>query len=97
MSDEFSYKFYLEHKDGIKLYPIRVKNRDTGKVAFRISLGGKKGNTKELGLEIENEDELKSYIFGKGYAIRVSTLDKKVKGLYKIGHRSILRAVESKP
>ena len=92
-SELFSYQFHLVHKDGHKLYPIRVKSIKTGKVAFRVSEGGKNGNTLEAGLEILDEDQVKDYVINKGFAVRASTLDKKVKGLYKIGQRSILKAV----
>lgn len=91
-SELFSYKFYLAHKDGHKLYPIRVKNRETGNLAFRISEGGKGGNTKQVGLEISDENQLKDYVINKGFAVRVATVDKSVKGLYKVGQRSILKA-----
>jgi len=92
-SELFSYKFYLAHKDGHKLYPIRIKNRESGNIAFRISEGGKGGNTKEAGLEVTDEEQVKDYVLNKGFAVRVSTVDKNIKGLYKVGHRSILKAV----
>ena len=92
-SELFFYKFYLLHKDGHKLYPIRVKNLETGKHTFRVSEGGKRGNTKDAGLEISDENQLSDYVLNKGFAIRASTLDKSVKGLYKVGQRSIIKAV----
>jgi hypothetical protein len=92
-SELFSYKFYLAHKEGHKLYPIRIKNRETGKLAFRVSEGGTRGNTKEIGLEITDENQVKNYVLKKGFAVRVSTVNKSVQGLYKVGQRSILEAV----
>ncbi|MDO6642102.1 hypothetical protein Q4557_19300 [Shewanella sp. 5_MG-2023] len=92
-SELFFHKFYLLHKDGHKLYPVRVKNLETGKHTFRVSEGGKGGNTKDASLEISNANQLSDYVLNKGFAIRASTLDKSVKGLYKVGQRSIIRAV----
>ena len=90
MIDEiFGRTFCLIHKAGVRLYPVRVKNRDSGKVAFRISSGGKGGNTKDIGSEETDE----SVVFGKvtvdGWAVRVASRGRKTKGLYKIGEKSI--------
>lgn len=94
MSEEkFSEFFYLEHKTGHKLYPVKVKNRESGVVAFRVSVGGKKGNTKEIGQEVHSEQELEKYVKELGYAVRAATKNGEIKGLYKIGHRSIVKAV----
>jgi len=90
----FSNLFYLLHQSGDKLYPVKMKNRDTGKVAFRVSRGGTGGNTKESGMEIEDEYLMKKYVFEQGYAVRASTMNKSRNGLFKIGQRSIVRAVE---
>lgn len=51
----FSNLFYLVHKNGDKLYPVKMKNRESGKICFRVSPGGTGGNKKEMGLEIESE------------------------------------------
>lgn len=87
----FSNAFYLCHSSGDKLYPIKMKNRDTGAVAFRVSL---KGNTKTASIEVASDDEMKRYVLEHGYAVRASTLDKKRHGLFKVGQRSIESVVE---
>lgn len=92
-SEIFSDLFYLLHESGDQLYPCRMKNRDTGKVAFRVSKGGEKGNTKEVGQEIDCELEVKRLVLEHGYAVRAKTLDKTRNGLYKLGQRSIKKAV----
>ena len=93
-SDLFSNLFYLLHQSGDKLYPVKIKNRDTGKVSFRVSKGGAGGNTKESGIEIEDEYKMKKYVLEQGYAVRAATTSKSRNGLFKIGQRSIVRAVE---
>jgi hypothetical protein len=92
--DRFSKLFYLVHNSCDKLYPVRMKGRDTGNVAFKVSPGGEGGNTNAKSIEILDEHEMKSYVFDHGYAVRASTLNGSRKGLYKIGQRSISRAVE---
>lgn len=91
---KFSYLFYLLHQNGDKLYPVRMKNRDTGKIAFRVSKGGTGGNTKEVGMEIDDEHLMKRYVLEQGYAVRAATLNRSREGLYKVDQRSIIRAVD---
>ncbi len=91
----FSELFYLEHNSGDKLYPVKMKNKESGKVAFRVSPGGTGGNTKEAGQELECESEVKRLVFDLGYAVRAATKNKSRTGLYKIGMKSISRAVQS--
>lgn len=62
----FTDLFYLLHQNGDKLYPVRMKNRDTGKRCFRVSPGGIDGNKKEMGLEIECEHEMKNFVLQRG-------------------------------
>jgi hypothetical protein len=92
--ERFSTLFYLLHKNGDKLFPVRMKNRDTGKICFRVSPGGTGGNKKEMGLEIECEQEMKNFVLQKGYTVRASTKDGTRKGLYKAEQRCIVSVVE---
>ncbi|HAS6222287.1 TPA: hypothetical protein I7183_23050 [Vibrio vulnificus] len=94
-SEVFTDKFYLIHESGDHLYPCRIKNRDTGKVSFRVSKGGKNGNTKAIGQEVECELEVESLVLEHGYAVRAKTKDKTRNGLYKLNQRSILKAVKN--
>ena len=85
----FSTLFYLLHENGDKLFPVIMNNRDTGKICFRVSPGGTGDNKKEMGLEIECEQEMKNFVLQKGYAVRASTKDGTRKGLYKINQRAL--------
>ena len=88
---DFSQKFYFEHKSGQRLYPVTMKNRDTGRVAFRVS---KLGNLKEDGLEVD-EDEMVQKVLEEGYAVRMTTLDRSISpSLYRPDGHSILRVVK---
>lgn len=95
MENRFGSLFYLEHNDGDKLYPIRMRNRDTGKVAFRVSKGGTSGNTKDVGLEIDDEAEVRRLVHEQGYAVRAKSRKSGKEGLYKVGQRSIRQIVFS--
>lgn len=94
MSDNiFSDLFYMVHKNGRHLYPYKLKNRQTGKVAFQVSVGGAGGNTKQAGEEIDCEERVKDLVVNHGYAVRVKTKDNQSQGLYKAGQRSIVEVV----
>ncbi|MEQ8484340.1 MAG: hypothetical protein RIB46_08245 [Pseudomonadales bacterium] len=86
--DPFFRGFCLIHKSGVRLYPVRMKNRDTGRVAYRLSRGGTGGNTKEAGVE-ETDESILIQRVKEGWAVRAASLDRTISGLYKINHRSI--------
>ncbi|MCA8947611.1 MAG: hypothetical protein KDB29_15350 [Planctomycetes bacterium] len=89
ISDVFSRRLSFVLKNGEEVFPVRVKNRQTGLIAFRVSKGGTRGNTKENGLEVEDEMEMVRYVLEMGYSVRASTLDKKTPSLYKPDGRSV--------
>jgi hypothetical protein len=91
-TDLFSSAFYLLHESGDRLYPVKMKNQDTGRIAYRVSRGGTGGNTKEASLEVD-EAEMVRYVTRLGYAVRASTRDRKRFGQYKVGERSIKQLV----
>lgn len=88
-SEIFSRRFSFELKDGTELFPVRMKNQQTGEVAFRVSQGGAGGNTKKGGLEVQDEVEMMRYVLELGYSVRASSLDKNTKGLYKANGHSV--------
>jgi hypothetical protein len=70
-----------------KLYPVRRKNLDTGRYAFRIS---ESGNRKVDGKEVE-EAEMIEKVLKDGYAVRMTTLERSIAAsLYKRNGRSII-------
>lgn len=95
MDNRFGSLFYIEHNDGDKLYPIKMENRDSGKIAFRVSKGGTGGNTKKIGLEIDDEIEVRRLVHEQGYAVRAKCRSSGREGLYKVNQRSIRRIVLS--
>ncbi|CAI8856644.1 hypothetical protein EMIT0P258_20406 [Pseudomonas sp. IT-P258] len=51
--DRFSRVFSFILYNETKLFPVKIKRRDTGVVAYRISRGGTAGNTQEAGEEAD--------------------------------------------
>lgn len=62
--------FYLLTDTGAKQIPVRMKNQDTGRVAFRLS---KIGNTKSDSIEVDEEAEALRLCQTGQYLIRVIT------------------------
>ncbi|MDP2787084.1 MAG: hypothetical protein Q8O79_03285 [Pseudomonadota bacterium] len=79
--------------DGTELFPIRMKNRQSGKVAYRLSEGGLEGNKSDKAIEVEDEDEMITLVCSEEKSVRLSSADNKRQGLYRKGGRSV-RTVE---
>jgi len=77
MENIFCKNLILIHKFGEELYPVKMKNRDTGKQTFRIS---KSGNTKVDSIEIEDESVMISKVVHESYSVRARTLKRTVDG-----------------
>jgi len=84
---DISARLVFVMNDGSQWYPARMKNRETGLVAFRLSEGGAGGNTKEAGVEVGSEDEMISLVLEQGYAVRMASGKGGVKSLFKLNGR----------
>ncbi len=71
--DRFAQTFHLIRGDGKKVVPVTMKNKDTGRVAFRVA---KQGNTKDGTVEVTDEADLLRKCESGLYQIRVQPLDK---------------------
>ncbi|WP_283445674.1 hypothetical protein [Noviherbaspirillum suwonense] len=52
---------------GTEIFPVQMKRRDTGVIAFRISPGGTGGNTLAASEEVD-EDTMTRKVLEEGYA-----------------------------
>ena len=86
--DRFSRAFCFVLKSGKEIYPVQMKRRETGNIAFRVSPGGTGGNTVKASEEVDETTMIRKVLLD-GYAVRCSSFDGKVHGLYKAGHRSV--------
>ncbi len=96
MSDPaFDTRFWFEHRKGIRLYPYRLKNNATGRIAFRVAKPGAGANRNFNQLELNDVEEVFRHVFGLGYSVRMRALDPRFNGLYNKDGYSIVRTSES--
>ncbi len=89
MSEIFCRRLRLYHTSGDLLFPVKMKDRDTGRAAFRLS---KEGNKKTDSIEVTDEQEMIRKVTTEGYAVRARTEKPGGRqGLFKIDQRGILR------
>ena len=86
-------RLVFELRDGEKLYPVRMKNRETGAVMFRLSEGGAGGNTKERSIEVDSEDTMIELVVHKKMAVRMNSLAGTRAGLYRPDGYAVERVV----
>lgn len=96
VSDAFSRRFSFLLKNGTEVFPVRMKNQQTGEIAFRVSQGGAGGNTKKSGIEVQDEAEMMHYVLELGYSVRASSLSKNKASLYKANGRAVAEVRMSK-
>ncbi len=81
--ERLSQRLVFEMRDGDQMFPVRMKNRETGEVNFRLSEGGTGGNTKEKSIEIESEDEMIRMVVQEKMAVRLNNRTGTRFGLYR--------------
>ncbi len=63
----YSRRFCFEHESGDLLYPVRMKNRETGNLRFRV---GTPTTKRPHELEVE-EDEMVRLVLDEDYKVRM--------------------------
>jgi hypothetical protein len=70
---------------GVEVFPVRMKQRDSGEAGFRVSL---RGNT-TADAETVDEETMARKVLKEGYAVRCASMDGNVTGLYKADQRAV--------
>src|SRR3546814_20232447 len=77
-----SQRFWFEHQSGKRLYPDKLRDLRSGRVAFRVAPGAAGANKVENQTQIDNEEEVFRHVFGLGWSVRMRSLDGSLEGLY---------------
>src|SRR3546814_17573461 len=73
--DRISQRFWFEHQSGKRLYPYKLRDLRSGRVAFRVAPGAAGANKVENQTQIDNEEEVFRHVFGLGWPVRMRPLD----------------------
>ena len=92
---EYDTRFWFEHKSGQRLYPYKLKNQKSGRIAFRVAKPGTGANRNVNQLELDDVEDVFRHVFGLGYSVRMRGEDPKFNGLYSKDGHSIVRTSES--
>jgi hypothetical protein len=93
--ERMSERFWFQHESGDRLYPYRIKNRTTGRVAFRAAPPGTGNNITENQIELDHEEDLYRYVFAMGWSTRMRSRSGSWNGLYNKDGRSIVLTSET--
>ena len=94
-NSDYHTRFWFQHESGKRLYPYRLRNRDTGRIAFRVAKPGAGANRKVNQVELDDVEEVFRHVFSLGYSVRMRGEDPKFNGLYARDGHSIVRTSES--
>jgi hypothetical protein len=88
----FSKRFSFTLHTGEEIYPIKMTSRQTGKLAFRVSPGGKGGNTLEMTEQVDEEKMIRRVLAeGWGslcFAQRISTRSVQARAPFSVSGQS---------
>lgn len=87
-TSEFSEAFSFILHSGKEVFPVKMRSRTTGLLAFRVSPGGTGGNTLAATEQVD-EVTMVNRVLLDGFAVRCSSLDGLAHGQYKAGHRAV--------
>ena len=71
-SDRVCREFWLIDADGRRHFPVRIKNRNTGRIAFNVS---DSGNLKSAITEVDAIESVADLVLKKAYSVRVVSED----------------------
>jgi hypothetical protein len=84
--ERFSHLFCLIHDSGDVLYPIKMRCKKTGVIAFRVA---PHGNTTQDSIELHDEHEVLRHVRDLGFSVRAKSKTTERHGLYKLEQRCI--------
>ena len=84
-------KIAFIHTDGSRLYPVAIRNRATGRVAFNLARPGTASHHREAAIEVEDEGEVVRQILLNGMKVRCQGVNGDHKGQFSPTGRNVVR------
>lgn len=89
--------FYLEGYDGQPIYPVRIKGRNTGVLAFNLAPRGARTHTQAFKIEVQDEAKAYEMVASGTYKIRATIGAGVAPSLLGLGDRTVRRLVKVSP
>src|SRR3546814_14188869 len=83
--DRISPRFWFEHQSGKRLYPYKLRDQRSGRVAYGVAPGAAGANKAENQNHIDNEEEGHRHVVDIGRSVRKTTTNGSWGGLSEHG------------
>jgi len=87
IADRFAQSFAFVLNNGDVVRPIRLRDRDSGRVAFKVS---ERGNTNDDAQLVDDEETLANLVLDRGFRVRCSTQNGDRDGLFSPKGRTVI-------
>lgn len=96
MIGRLSKRFWFFHSSKTRLYPYRLRDRRSGRIAFRVAPPGTGANRTINQTQLDDIEAVFRHVFQKGWSVRMISEDGSVEGLYSPHGYSIVGTSEMK-
>jgi hypothetical protein len=96
-SERAAKSFYLLGVNGEKLFPVRMRDSKTGRVAFRLAERGSGNNVRAKVIEVDDEAEACRMVASGNYRIRAQRESDRGPSLVRVGSRAVRKLVIVEP
>ena len=94
MSSRIDQSFWFEHTSGKRLFPYKLEDRRSKQVAFRVAPPGTGANRTINQTQLDKVEQVRFYVFSKGWSVRMISADGTIEGLYNKNGYSIVSTSE---
>lgn len=90
MDERISTRFWFEHSSGTRLHPYKLRDKRTGRLAFRVVEPRAGANRVAIQLQLDNVEDLYRHVMQMGWYVRMRSIDGHTEGLYNRDSYSIV-------
>jgi len=88
-------RFWFEHTSGQRLFPYKLEDRRSKRIAFRVAPRGMGANRTINQTQLDDIEQVHFHVFSRGWSVRMASEDGKIEGLYNKDGHSIVSTSES--
>lgn len=95
MDERISTRFWFEHSSGTRLHPYKLRDKRTGRLAFRVAEPRTGANRVVNQSQLDDVEDVYRHVIQMGWSVRMKSIDGSTEGLYNKDGYSIVRHSES--